>query len=74
MTSTTERGEVLISRPLRVEHDHLNEESQAHTLKLAPMHMTNWEEAHSEDVLLATCHKMDEHQKECSSPEERWFA
>ena len=30
---------------------------QAHTLKLAPMHVTNWEEAQDEDVLLATCHK-----------------
>ena len=24
---------------------------------LAPMHVTNWEEAQSEDMLLATCHK-----------------
>ena len=30
---------------------------QAHALKLAPMHVTNWEEAQCEDVLLATCHK-----------------
>ena len=27
------------------------------TLKLTPLHMTNWEEAQHEDVLLATCHK-----------------
>ena len=57
MTGTTERGEVLISQPLRVEHDHLNEESQARALKLAPMHVTNWEEAQGEDVLLAACRK-----------------
>ena len=57
MTGTTERGEVLVSQPLRVEHDRLSEESQAHGLKLAPMHMTNWAEAQGEDVLLATCWK-----------------
>ena len=45
VTGTVEREEVLICRPLRVEHDCLREESQAHALKLAPMHMTNWEEA-----------------------------
>ena len=27
-------------------------------LKLASMHVTNWEEAQHEDVLLATCHKL----------------
>ena len=42
---------------MRVEHDRLSEESHAHALKLAPMHVTNWEEAQGEDTLLATCHK-----------------
>ena len=46
-----------MSRPLQVEHDRLSEESQARTLKLAPMHMTNWAEAQDEDVLLAACWK-----------------
>ena len=40
-----------------MEHDHLSEESQACTLKLAPMHVTNWAEAQGEDVLLAACQK-----------------
>ena len=57
VTGTTERGAVLISQPLRVEHDRLEEETQAHALKLAPMHVTNWEEAQGEDMLLATCRK-----------------
>ena len=35
-TSVTERGEVLISRPLRVEGDRLDNEARAHALKLAP--------------------------------------
>ena len=57
VTSITERGEVLISRPLRTEGDHLDNEAQARALKLAPMHVTDWEEAQHEDVLLAACHK-----------------
>ena len=57
VTDITERGEVLISCPLRVEHDRLDEESQARTLKLAPMHMTNWEEAQGVDMLLTACRK-----------------
>ena len=74
VTGITERGEVLISQPLRVECDHLDEEAQAHTLKLAPMYMTNWEEAQSEDVLLAACHKWMSTKKKCHSTEERCFA
>ena len=46
VTGATERGEAL-----RVEHDCLSEESQAHTLRLALMHVTNWAEAHGEDEL-----------------------
>ena len=49
VTSTTQRE--------RVEHDCLSDKSHAHTLKLAPMHVTNWEEAQGEDMLLATCCK-----------------
>ena len=40
-----------------MEHDCFSEESQACTLKLAPMHMTNWAEVQGEHVLLATCQK-----------------
>ena len=57
MTSVTESGEVLISRPLRAEGDRLDNEARARALKLAPMHITDWEEAQREDVSLAACHK-----------------
>ena len=57
VTGITERGEVLISRSLRAECDHLDNEAQVRSLKLAPMHITNWEEAQCKDVLLAACHK-----------------
>ena len=40
-----------------MECDCLDEEAQARALKLAPMHVTNREEAQGEDMLLATCHK-----------------
>ena len=46
-----------MSLPLGVGHDCLGEESQACTLKLAPMHVTNWAEVQGEDVLLAACQK-----------------
>ena len=36
VTGTTERGEVLISQPLRVEHDCLSEELHAHALSWHP--------------------------------------
>ena len=74
VTGTTERGEVLISQILRVECDCLDEEAQALTLKLPPMHMTNWEEAQHEDILLAACHKWMSTKKECHSTEERCSA
>ena len=57
VTGVTERGEVLISRSLKAEGDRLDNEARAHALKSAPMHITNWEEAQCEDVLLAACYK-----------------
>ena len=35
----------------------MDNEAQAHALKLEPMHVTDWEEAQHEDVLLAACCK-----------------
>ena len=57
VTNITERGEVLISRPFRAECVHLDNEAQARALKLAPMHVTDWEEVQREDALLAACCK-----------------
>ena len=57
VTGTTERGEAPTNQTLWVELDHLCEEMQARTLRLAPMHVTNWAEAQGEDALLATCWK-----------------
>ena len=49
-----------------MEHDCLSEESQAHALKLAPMHVTNWAEVQGEDVLLITCQKWMHTRKDTS--------
>ena len=57
MTGVTERGEVLISPPLRAECDCLDNEAQACALKLPSMHMINWEDAQHEEMLLAACCK-----------------
>ena len=57
VTGITDRGEVLISQSLRAECDHLDDKAHARTLKLAPMHVTNWEEVQRKDALLAACHK-----------------
>ena len=66
VTSTTERGEALVSQTLQVEHDRLSDESQAHALRLAPMHVTNWAEVQSVDELLAACQKWMHTRKDVS--------
>ena len=40
-----------------MECDHLDNKAQACALKLAPMHIIDWEEAQHEDALLAPCRK-----------------
>ena len=55
-----------MSQPLQVEHDCLSEESQACTLKLAPMHVTNWAEVQGEDVLLSAFRKWMHTRKDVS--------
>ena len=66
VTSTNKRGEILMSQPLRVEHNCLSEEMQARPHNLAPMHVTNWAEAEGEDVLLATCQEWMRTRKDVS--------
>ena len=73
VTSTAERGEALVSQTLRVEHDHLSEESQACSLKLAPIHVTNWAEA-GQGLIVGCLPEMDVHKKGCYSAKERCIA
>ena len=50
-------GEVKASEELLEEHEHLNQEERVQAVKLAPMHIVDWEEAQEADAALATCRK-----------------
>ena len=67
MTGSSERGEALVIQPMQAEHDCLSKASQFLTLRLAPMHVTNWAEVQDEDVLVAACWKWMCTRKEASS-------
>ena len=50
-------GEVRVSEELLEEHEHFCQEARVQAVKLAPMHIVDWEEAQEADAALATCHK-----------------
>ena len=50
-------GEVKASKELLEEHEHLSQEVRVQAVKLAPMHIVDWEEAQEADAVLAACHK-----------------
>ena len=50
-------GEVRASEELLEEHEHLSQEVRVQAVKLAPMHIVDWEEAQEGDAALATCRK-----------------
>ena len=49
----------------------LDNEAQVRALRLASMHITNWEEAQCEDALLAACHQWLGTKRNVIAPEER---
>ena len=49
--------EVRASEELFKEYEHLCQEVRVQAVKLAPMHIVDWEEAQEADAALATCHK-----------------
>ena len=51
------QGEVRASKELLEEHEHLSQEARVQVVKLAPMHIVDWEEAQEADAALATCRK-----------------
>ena len=51
------QGEVIVSKELLEEHEHLSREARIQVAKLAPMHIVDWAEAQEADATLATCHK-----------------
>ena len=50
-------GEVSTSEELLEGHEHLSQEVRVQAVKLAPMHIVDWEEAQEADAALAACCK-----------------
>ena len=51
------QGEVRARKELLEEHEHLSQKARVQAVKLAPMHIVDWEEAQEADAALAACHK-----------------
>ena len=52
-----DRGDVRVCEELLEEHEHLSQEAKVQAVKLAPMHIIDWEEAQKADTALAACCK-----------------
>ena len=63
-------GEVRVSEELLEEHEHLSQEARVQVVKLAPMHIVDWEEAQEADAALAACHKWLHIRKDTSLPKQ----
>ena len=53
----TDRGEVEANESLLCKHVHLADEARVQAMKLAPMHVVDWQEAQEGDMALAMCIK-----------------
>ena len=65
---TSSRCEAQVSDALRKGHEQLGEEACLQAMKLAPMHVVDWEESQDSDPMLATCKKWLRMRKEIPSP------
>ena len=66
-------GEVRASEELLEKHEHLSQEVRVQAVKLAPMHIVDWEEAHEADAALATCCKWLRLRKDTPFPKQDAF-
>ena len=57
IVGAADQGEVRASEELLEEHEHLSQEARVQVVKLAPMHIVDWEEAQEADAALAACCK-----------------
>ena len=57
IVGVADQGEVRVSEELLEEHEHLSQEVRVQAVKLAPMHIVDWEEAQEADAALAACRK-----------------
>ena len=65
-----DRGKAKASEELLGEHERLSQEARVQAMKLAPMHIIDWEEAQEADAALATCPKWLHLSKDTPLP--RW--
>ena len=72
IVGAADRGEVKASEELLEEHECLSQEARVQAVKLAPMHIIDWEEAQEADAALATCCKWLHCRKDTLLP--RWNA
>ena len=57
IVGVADRGKAKASEELLEEHEHLSQEVRVQVVKLAPMYIVDWEEAHEADAALAACCK-----------------
>ena len=65
-----DRGEAEANESLLCEHVHLADEARVQAVRLAPMHVVDWQEAQEGDAALATCIKCLKARKD--TPAEQW--
>ena len=70
IVGAADRGEAKASEELLEKHEHLSQEARVQVVKLAPMHIIDWEEAQKADTVLATCCKWLHLRKDTLLP--RW--
>ena len=73
VVGAADRGKVKASEELLAEHEHLSQEVRVQVVKLAPMHIIDWEEAQEADTALATCHKWLHLRKDMPLPRQDAF-
>ena len=57
IVGAADQGEVKASEELLEEHECFSQEARVQVVKLALMHIVDWEDAQEADAALATCHK-----------------
>ena len=67
------RGEVKVCKKLLEEHEHLSQEARVQVVKLATMHIVDWEEAQEADTALVMGHKWLRPRKDTPLPRQNAF-
>ena len=73
IVGAADQGEVRASEELLEEHECLSQEARVQVVKLAPMHIIDWEEAQEADAALAACRKWLHLRKDTPLPKRNAF-